>query len=333
MSGASLRAGLVGLGSMGRNHARVLSSLAGVRFVAAADPAGDLTGAAGSAAVVATVDELIAIGIDYCVVAAPTSDHELIGRQLAESGIAALIEKPVADDVAAGLRLVEAFERAGLVGAVGHIERYNPAIQQLKRRLTNGELGEIFQVATRRQGPFPARIADAGVIMDLATHDIDLTEWVTGQPFVSISAKTAHKSGRHFEDLVAATGQLGDGTITNHLVNWLSPMKERTTVVTGDKGTFVADTLTGDLTFHANGTLALDWQDVVHFRGMTEGDVVRYAFPKYEPLRTEHETFRSAVAGLDGDIITLRQGLSAVRVGAAMLASAASGKTIALDDW
>lgn len=330
MSTPHLRAGLIGLGFMGRNHARVLSSLAGVDFVAAADPAGDPMGAARNASVFATVEELIAEGLDYCVLAAPTSHHEVIGLQLAEAGIHALIEKPVAGDVASGWRLVEAFEQASLIAAVGHIERYNPALQQLKRRLIDGELGDIYQVATRRQGPFPARIADVGVIMDLATHDVDLTAWVTGQPFRSISAKTAHKSGREFEDLVAATGQLDDGTITNHLVNWLSPMKERATVVTGDKGTYVADTLTGDLTFHSNGTVALDWQDVAHFRGITEGDVVRYAFPKHEPLRVEHEMFRDAVAGQEAEIVTLDEGLSAIRVAEAMAESAESGRTVAL---
>src|SRR5581483_4322196 len=126
--------------------------------------------------------------------------------------------------------LVDTFQAAGLIGAVGHIERYNPALQQLKSRLEAGELGEIYQVATRRQGPFPGRIADVGVVMDLATHDLDLTAWVCGSSFETISARTAHKSGREHEDLVAATGSLADGTITNHLVNWLAPMKERVTV-------------------------------------------------------------------------------------------------------
>jgi UDP-N-acetylglucosamine 3-dehydrogenase len=327
---ANLRAGLIGLGSMGRNHARLLASLDGVDLVAVADPAGDPWGAIGSALLVETVEQLISTGVDYCVAAVPTALHEQIGMELARSGIHVLIEKPVAVDVTSATALSEAFESAGLIGAVGHIERYNPALQQLKSRLRAGDLGEIYQVATRRQGPFPARIADVGVVKDLATHDIDLTAWVTGQPFVSISARTAHKSGRDHEDLVAATGELADGTTTNHLVNWLSPMKERVTVVTGDLGTFEANTLTGDLTFYANGTVPLDWMDVAHFRGMTEGDVMRYAFPKAEPLRTEHEAFRDAVLGLDAEIVTLRQGLATVRVAEAMLESARTASTVSV---
>src|SRR5690606_6636799 len=113
-------------------------------------------------------------------------------------------------DVAAAGRVAAAFERAGLVGAVGHVERFNPALQALRARLAGGELGEIYQAATRRQGPFPARIADVGVVKDLGTHDIDLTAWVIGQPYASVSARTAHKSGRAHEDLVAVIGQLAD---------------------------------------------------------------------------------------------------------------------------
>ena len=93
-----------------------------------------------------------------------------------------------------------------------------------------------------------------GVIKDLGTHDIDLTAWVTQQDYTSVSARTAHRSGREHEDMVAVVGQLTRGTITNHLVNWLSPFKERVTIITGSRGSFIADTLTADLTFHAMGS-------------------------------------------------------------------------------
>jgi predicted dehydrogenase len=253
---------------------------------------------------------------------------------LAEAGVHALIEKPLAQDTAAARRLVEAFEVRGLVGAVGHIERYNPALQSLRARLEHGELGDIYQIATRRQGPFPARISDVGVVKDLATHDVDLTAWVTQERFVSVSARTAHKSGRKDEDLVAVVGMLSDHTVTNHLVNWLSPMKERVTVVTGERGSFVADTLTADLTFFANGVIPTEWDAIAKFRGVTEGDMIRYAIAKPEPLRTEHEAFRDAVLGLKSDIVTMRQGLETVAVAEAILESSSTGRTcdVALPD-
>lgn len=292
-----------------------------------ADPGGDPYGIAGGRSLLASVEELIKVGLDYCVVAVPTIFHEPIGLELAEAGVHALVEKPLAQDTPAARRLAEAFEERGLVGAVGHIERYNPALQSLRDRLEHGELGDIYQIATRRQGPFPARITDVGVVKDLATHDIDLTAWVAQQRFVSVSARTAHKSGRNDEDLVAVVGMLSDHTVTNHLVNWLSPMKERVTVVTGERGSFVADTLTADLTFFANGVIPTEWDAIAKFRGVAEGDMIRYAIAKPEPLRTEHEAFRDAVLGLESDIVTMRQGLETVAVAEAILEASATGRT------
>lgn len=325
---ANLRAGLIGLGMMGRHHARVLGSLTGVDLVAVADPGGDVHGVAGGRPVEADIESLIKHGIDYCMVAVPTIYHEQIGLALAEAGVHALIEKPLAQDTASSTRVADAFAAKGLVGAVGHIERYNPALQQARARIEAGELGDLYQVVTRRQGPFPARIADVGVVKDLGTHDIDLTAWVTQQEFTSVSARTAFRSGREHEDMVAAVGQLSGGTITNHLVNWLSPFKERVTVITGTKGSFVADTLTADLTFHANGQVESSWDDIANFRGVSEGDVVRFAIPKPEPLRTEHEQFRDAVLGQDADIVTMQQGLRTVRVAEACIESAKTGQVI-----
>jgi len=232
----ALRAGLIGLGMMGRHHARVLRSLDDVELVAVADPGGDVHGVAAGLPVEADIEGLLEHRLDMCVVAVPTALHEEVGLALAAAGVHALVEKPLASDVAGARGLADAFEAAGLIGAVGHIERYNPSLQTLRAHLEAGELGAIYQVITRRQGPFPNRIADVGVVKDLATHDIDLTAWVTRSPYASVSARVAYKSGRQHEDLVAAVGQLEDGTITNHLVNWLSPMKERVTIVTGERG-------------------------------------------------------------------------------------------------
>jgi UDP-N-acetylglucosamine 3-dehydrogenase len=323
----TLRAGLIGLGAMGRNHARILSGLDGVQLVGVVEPAGDPTGSV-RAPIVSTVEELIALGIDYAVVACPTALHEQVGLTLAAAGVHAMIEKPLAQTVEAARRLVDAYEQAGLVGCVGHIERYNPALQSLRTRLEAGELGDVYQVVTRRQGPFPHRISDVGVVMDLATHDIDLTSWVTGQDYLSLSARTVSRSGRSHEDMVAAVGLLTNGIMVNHLINWLSPLKERSTVITGDRGCFVADTLTADLTFYANGAINTEWEALRAFRGVAEGDMVRFAIPKREPLLVEHERFRDAVDGKEGDIVTLRQGLRTVEVAAAVLSSAKDGLTV-----
>ena len=323
-----LRAGLIGLGAMGRNHARVLSGLDGVDLAGVLEPGGAAPEQVYGAPVLASLDELLSTGIDYAVVACPTALHEEIGLELARAGVAALIEKPLAHTPEAATRLVDEFESRGLVAGVGHIERYNPALQHLRRRLENAELGEVYQVVTRRQGPFPSRIADVGVVKDLATHDIDLTAWVTRRDYLSISARTVTKSGRPHEDMVTAVGELTGGIMVNHLVNWLSPFKERSTVVTGERGCFVADTLTADLTFYANGIAATEWEAIRAFRGVSEGDMTRFAIAKREPLLVEHERFRDAVLGKDAEIVTLREGLRTVQVAAAMLGSAESGQTV-----
>lgn len=325
-----LRAGLIGLGAMGRHHCRVLQQISGVELVGVVDPGGDNYGAAGEVPVLREIGELLELGIDYAMVATPTIYHEPIGLQLAAAGVHTMIEKPLAPDVESAQRLVTAFAEAGLVGAVGHIERFNPALQSLRGRLANGDLGDIYQVSTRRLGPFPLRIADVGVIMDLATHDIDLTAWVTGAPYTSVTAHVAYKSGRTHEDLVSMIATLADGTITNHQISWLYPTKERLTIVTGERGAFVADTLTADLTYFANGILPTAWDQIATFRGVSEGDIIRYALNKPEPLRTEHEAFRDAVLGEQTDIVTLEQGLRTVAVAQAALTSARAGATVNL---
>ena len=326
MTTETLRAGLVGLGMMGRNHARVLGSLDGVELVAAADEL--VTELPGVPMVVPTVHDLIAAGIDICVVAAPTEAHLDLGLALADAGVVTLIEKPLGFDISECDKLVAAFAASGTEACVGQIERFNPALIALRTRLLAGELGDIFQIATRRQGPFPNRIRDVGVIKDLATHDVDLTAFVADSQYVSVGAHTAHKTGREHEDLLAATGMLADGTVTNHLVNWLSPLKERVTVVTGERGCFIADTLTADLTFCANGEVTTQWDAISNFRGVTEGDVVRYAIPKPEPLRSELEALRDLALGLPNNAVPLSAGRAAVAVAEAMIESAAAGNTV-----
>lgn len=322
-----IRTGLIGLGMMGRHHARVMRSIEGMELVAVADPMGDKHGVAGDLPLLETVDQLIEHGVDAVMCAVPTGMHEEVGLKLAEAGVHAMVEKPIAENVAAGERLAAAFAAKGLIGAVGHIERFNPALQELRRRIRDGQLGQVYQVSTRRQGPFPARIADVGVVKDLATHDIDLTAWLNDSRYEAISAHCMKVTGRAYEDMVVAVGRLENGVIVNHTVNWLSAVKERTTVVVGENGVFVADTLTADLTFYENGTVRSTWQPVENFRGVTEGDVTRYAFPKQEPLKTEHEAWRDAILGKQSEYVSMAEGLETLKVAERILNSASVGVT------
>ena len=130
--------------------------------------------------------------------------------------------------------------------------------------------------------------------------------------------------------MVVATGQLANGIIVSHIVNWLSPRKVRETVATGENGAFVANTLSGDLTFVANGDVRSEWDGVSVFRGVSEGDSTRYAIARREPLRVEQEGFRDALWGRDSDIVSMADGVHTLRVVEAVLESAATGSTITL---
>ena len=324
----TLRAGVLGLGVMGRNNARVLHELDGVEFVGVFDPAPNVPDFVHDKPVVRDLDAFLELGLDYAVVAAPTIYHLDMGTRLANAGIHAIIEKPVASTAEDAAALRDLFAAKGLIGGVGHIERYNPALQAARQRIEDGLLGEVYQIATRRQGPFPGRIADVGVIKDLASHDIDLTAWVAQQEYVSVNARTAHRSGRDHEDMVVAVGTLSGGTITSHVVNWLTPFKERMTIITGEKGVLVADTLTADLTFYENGRIQVAW-DPGEFRGVSEGDVTRFALDRKEPLRVEHEAFRDSVlAGEARGIVTLAEGTRVVEIAEDMVLD---GRTQRLD--
>lgn len=313
---------------MGRHHVRILSRMDGVRLVGVADARGDRFNSLGSAPVPVYPDlaGLLQHDLDFCVVAVPTANHERAAIALAERGVATLIEKPLASDVHSGLRIVKAFAKAGVVAGVGYVERYNAALRQLRQKLAEGALGEIFQVVTRRQGPLPDRINDVGVVKDLASHDLDLTAWITGARYDRVAAQVAYRAGRESEDLVAIVGNLDSGAVVSHLVNWLSPAKERKVIVTGERGSLEADTLTADLTMWRNGKFPAQWDALSTFRGVSEGDMIRFAFPKPEPLVVELTAFRDAVQGNTSDIVTLQQGLECLAVAESVLSAAASGQ-------
>jgi len=223
---SNLRAAIIGLGMMGANHARVLSNLEGVELVAVADPQGDAKKVLPQIKILNSIDEVIKVGVDYCVISAPTAFHEEIALQLLANKVHFLVEKPITDSYASAVKIRDAAKSANVIGAIGHIERFNSALQEARKRVQTGELGTIYQVATRRQGPFPSRISDVGVVKDLATHDIDLTSWITGKKYLQVSAHAAFRSGRVHEDLISVSGLLEDSIVVNHLVNWLSPLKE-----------------------------------------------------------------------------------------------------------
>ena len=314
------RFGLIGLGQMGRHHARLLAANDEIEFVGAVDRDGDRHGVMKRENLLGDLDELLASGLDAAVVAVPTARHREVASKLADAGVAALIEKPLADSLESAKAIRDRFDERGLFAAVGHVERFNSALQEMKRRLDKGELGRVISVATQRVGPFPHRISDVGVVKDLATHDIDIVTWIGGASFERVEGQVAHKMGRPHEDLVVATGRLANGVVASMNVNWLTPVKRREVSVLGEKGSFVADLLSGDLLFFANGEVDSEWDQLAQIKGVSEGDMIRYAFPKREPLAVEHEAFLEALVNGEAEgVVSLDEGVEILEVAESIL--------------
>jgi predicted dehydrogenase len=245
-----------------------------------------------------------------------------------------LIEKPLAASSETAQRIVEVCRQAGVHLAVGHVERFNPALLEMRRRLLDGQLGRLFMLSTMRVGPFPARIQDVGVVKDLATHDIDLISWLGDSPIATVAAQTQYLSGRQHEDLVLASGMLESGPSFNLVVDWVSPTKIRRTRVLGEGGMLEADTLTGDLSFYENADVRIDWPATQQFRGVSEGNVIRYALKRAEPLLGEHEAFLDVLDGLHpvAAAVTPAEGVAIVRTAEIVLESAHSGQTVSVQE-
>jgi predicted dehydrogenase len=262
------------------------------------------------------------------VIAAPTGFHKDIAIEILSAGVNCLIEKPVALNLESANQIKEVSASNSRIVGIGHIERYNSGVRQLKSRLQNGELGDIYQVSSKRQGPFPSRIADVGVVRDLGTHDIDLTMWLTNSTYESVFAHTITRSQREFEDMAVIGGKLKNEVLVNMIVNWLSPFKDRSLVVTGERGAFIVDTLSSDLKFYRNGNYQVTQSSLMHFMGVSQGDVITYAFDKPEPLVLEHENFRDFLLGKKAEIVTLEEGIETVKVSDGILESAKIGTEI-----
>lgn len=322
---ANLQVGLVGLGAMGRNHARILGNLPGIDLVGVYDPLGDTTGMIKPDLMVNSISQLIPKNLDYCVIAVPTVKHEEVALELIDMASNVLIEKPVSHSSKSAAKIQDALINSHLVGAVGQIERYNPALVKARELIQAGLIGKIYEVFTRRQGWHPTRIADVGVVKDLATHDIDLTSWITSRKYENVFALAGYHSGKKHEDIVSITAMLEGGVVTNHIIDWLSPNKIRETRILGEKGCLIADTLNVKLAFYPNALYSSGG-----FKGVVDGDITYYKLDKKEPLVSEHEAFRDYVLGVSSNVATIESGITVLQVCEAVLESAKTKSSVSL---
>jgi predicted dehydrogenase len=315
---------------MGSNHARVYREIPGVELVAVCDTA---AAPAGGAPAYRDVAEMLAEATpDAVSVCVPTRAHFDVAMCCIERGIAVLIEKPLAATIEEGERLRDAAARAGVPLSVGHIERFNPAVTELKKRLDAGELGRTYQVHARRIGPFPQRVRDVGVVLDLAPHDIDVMRFLLGAEIVRVHAETERRLATEHEDMLSGVLRFSNGVVGVLEVNWLTPTKIRELSVLGERGMFVVDYLARELAFIANPSAPELSDDPAwaahHAKGVTEGARTQIPIEKREPLRNELEAFVAVCRGEASVAVTAEDGLAAMRAANALIESAGSGHMV-----
>jgi predicted dehydrogenase len=220
---------------------------------------------------------------------------------------------------------------AGVKLSVGHIERFNPAIVELKRRVQRGDVGRVFQIHARRVGPFPFRIRDVGVVIDLATHDIDIMRYITGAEVARIYAETEQKIHTEHEDMLSGLLKFRNGAVGVLDINWVTPTKIREITVVGEKGMFLANYLTQDLFFYdTNYQRNGNWDNLQTLLGVSEGDMTRIMLERKEPLRAELESFVDAVAKDTEPLVRGEDGLVALDLAQKMVESGRTNEVIKL---
>jgi predicted dehydrogenase len=296
-----LRVGVVGVGVMGSNHARVVSELPGVKLVGVADPDRkrcDQVARTLGCASFADADALMRQGVDAVTIAAPTHLHRDIAIDCAARGIHILVEKPIASTVEESRAVVAAARRAGVTLMVGHVERFNPAVQSIKRAIKDQD---ILSIAITRVGPFPPRMSNVGVVIDLAVHDIDLIRWFTDSEIVQIQPQTSSAVAER-EDIALLQFRTASGVLAHINTNWLTPFKARTVhIATRDKYV-IGDLLTLQVTecfgFQPDGSYSM--------RHLSVG----YA----EPLRSELVAFVNAIRSGEPPAVTGEEAVAALEV-------------------
>jgi UDP-N-acetylglucosamine 3-dehydrogenase len=298
---APLRIGVIGIGTMGSNHARVLAGLSGIKFVGVSDPdrgQRDLVTRALGCPAVSDLEALLKLGVDAVTIAAPTHLHHDIALTCIGRGVHVMVEKPIASTVEEGRDIIAAARKAGVTLMVGHVERFNPAVTAIKETI-RGE--DILSIAITRVGPFPPRMSNVGVVIDLAVHDIDLIRWFTDSDIVEVQPQLSSAVAER-EDIALLQFRTASGVLAHINTNWLTPFKARNVTV-ATRGKYVmGDLLTRQVTecfgFQPDGAYSMRHVSVGHD----------------EPLRAELIAFIDAVRNGTTPAVTGEEGVASLEI-------------------
>jgi UDP-N-acetylglucosamine 3-dehydrogenase len=327
-----IKAAVIGVGSMGKNHARIYDEMEDVALVAVSDVDSEPARKVASRHKIKYYSEhrvmLAEEELDLVSIAVPTEFHHAVALDVIERGLHLIVEKPIADTVAKAEDISERAADRGLKLMVGHVERFNPAVVELKRRLDEDQLGKIFQIHARRLGPFPHRVRDVGVVIDLATHDLDVMHHLTGSDVVRVYAETEQEIHTHHEDSLSGLLRFENGVVGVLDVNWLTPTKVRELYVTGEKGMFLVNYLTQDLYLYENEFVDSGWDRLGMLEGVGEGNMIKLRIRKREPLYVELESFVEAIMEDRKPPVGGEDGMRALALAQAMVESGRVHKSI-----
>jgi UDP-N-acetylglucosamine 3-dehydrogenase len=315
-----LKIAVVGTGSMGMNHLRVLRDFSEeqVHIVGVAETCEPSLKRAVSrfhAPGYTDYREMVERARpDLVAVVVPTHLHFEIASYLLDLGINVLVEKPMTGTVDEALALIELARVRGAKLAVGHVERFNPAVTAVRARLTAGELGKIFHLHARRLGPFPPRIRDVGVTLDLATHDIDVMRYLADAEVEHVYSETRRHIHTTHEDLLLGVLRFTNQAIGVLDVNWLTPTKVRELSITGEKGMYLINYLMQDVFYYENDYTTTNWDTLRTLTGVSEGTMTRLKIQKAEPLRLEYEAVMDAIRHDVSPAVSGEDGLAVLRV-------------------
>ena len=300
--------GVIGVGAMGVHHARVYSELENANLVAISDLMRDKSEEVAkeysAKGFVDYMDILKMPEIDAVSVCVPTTHHFNVVMDAIEHGKHVLVEKPIAFTLREAEAMVKAAKDEGVKLATGHVERFNPAVGKAKELIKDDVIGEVVSASAKRVGPFPPRIKDVGVIIDLAIHDVDIMYHLFDSPISRIYANMGSRLEKcEYEDHAEIMSSFKNGIIGMLEVNWLTPYKKRKLEVTG-----------------VDGIISIDYIDqTVHVYGKSTQNVdIEYK----EPLREELNSFLNAVDNGEEPKITGKDGIYALKVVTAAMKSA-----------